>query len=256
MTSIELDVQREWAERVVLAVNKVFPRHQGDMQAEKLASRCLDQVQRCYDLLLQYKLSLLEGADLLTRASHKMGPIDLNIRILECALEIREQHFEADHPAIAETLYYLAKSYFDVKRPSSSGKYGKAESLFMRALEIRERQLGTEHIDTVETRLSLAQLYQYRDRYSEAEQLYLSSLKILELAWGHESPKLGNVLNQIANFYALYEKHNEAKVFIQRYDHIQELRIQSKSRTKTVASGELSRDVWEPNALHLKNRLE
>ena len=52
------------------------------------------------------------------------------------------------------------------------GKYQEAESLYQRALEIRERILGPEHPDTACSLNNLAALYDVQDKYQEAEPLY------------------------------------------------------------------------------------
>ena len=63
--TMEKDTQCKWAERVIQAVNKVFPDNPEDVAVWSQCLRYLDQVQACNTLIKQYTLPLLEAADLL-----------------------------------------------------------------------------------------------------------------------------------------------------------------------------------------------
>lgn len=67
MDMIEPQMQREWAERVVRAVNAVFPKDPTDLAVWPQCLRYLDQVQRCHTFIEQYTLPLIEAANLLYR---------------------------------------------------------------------------------------------------------------------------------------------------------------------------------------------
>lgn len=258
MDSMELDARRRWAERVVLAVNEIFPKESPLTRKDEEQLRLyLDQVQACSSLLLQYKLLLLEGADVLARAGRYIRSYSPAAAepILEHALEIREQRLEADHPAIASNLFYLAISYSDPRRSSTRGKFGKAEQLFLRALKIQEQQLRTEHLDTAYTLDGLATLYMAQGKYAEAEPLSLRSLRIMEQVWGAEDSRLAEYFNGIAILYSLQGKHAEAEPFSQRYNRIREQKIREGS-IKILATGDLPQDVWQSSLLSLRNRPE
>lgn len=62
--------------------------------------------------------------------------------------------------------------------------YAEAEPLFLRALRIREQQLGKEHSDTAETLNNLAVLYSLQSHYPQAEPLYQRTLRIREQQLG------------------------------------------------------------------------
>ena len=87
----------------------------------------------------------------------------------------------------ASSLNNLASLY------RSQGRYGEAEPLYLRALQIREQQLGADHPDTATSLNNLAGLYQSQGRYGEAEPLYVRSLQINQKVLGdhHPSTKLG-----------------------------------------------------------------
>ena len=63
-----------------------------------------------------------------------------------------EKTIGTEHPLYARSLDRLAGIY------TRQGKLDEAESLYERALAIREKRLGAEHSDTVSTRQSLEQL--------------------------------------------------------------------------------------------------
>ena len=67
-------------------------------------------------------------------------------------------------------------------------RYQEAEPLYLRALQIREQQLGPEHPDTATSLNNLALLYQTQGKYPEAEPLFLRALQIREQQLGPEHP--------------------------------------------------------------------
>ena len=68
------------------------------------------------------------------------------------------------------------------------GNYVEAEPLFVRALEIREKQLGAEHPDTAGSLNNLAGLYYHQGKYGEAAGYMKRALAIVEKALGPEHP--------------------------------------------------------------------
>ncbi len=68
LDSMKADVQRQWAERVIRAVNEVFPSDASDVAAWSECLLYLDQVQACDSLIEHYTLLLFEAVDLLNRA--------------------------------------------------------------------------------------------------------------------------------------------------------------------------------------------
>ena len=58
----------------------------------------------------------------------------------------------------------------------SQGKGEEAESLFKRALVIREQALGTEHPDVAWSLNNLGEFYRTHGRYAEAEPLFERAL--------------------------------------------------------------------------------
>ena len=80
----------------------------------------------------------------------------------------------------ATSLINLAVRYHD------KGAYDKAEPLYKRALEIREKVLGPEHLDTAASLNNLAVLYHDKGAYDKAEPLYKQALEIHEKVLGRD----------------------------------------------------------------------
>ena len=76
-----------------------------------------------------------------------------------------------EHPSIVGYYNNLAEVY---KRQR---EYEKAEELYKKSLQIRERVLGEEHPDTINSYNNLAILYDDRGEYEKAEELYKKVLK-------------------------------------------------------------------------------
>jgi tetratricopeptide (TPR) repeat protein len=68
---------------------------------------------------------------------------------------------------LAASLYALANSCFFEQN------YDEAEGYFLRALSIREKALGPDHVDVAESLNGLAKLYRVKKLYEEARALAL-----------------------------------------------------------------------------------
>ena len=69
------------------------------------------------------------------------------------------------------------------------GGYAQAEPLFRRALRIREKALGSNHLDTAQSLNGLTLLTADMGNYVEAERLYLRTLSIREKALEPDDPE-------------------------------------------------------------------
>ena len=79
---------------------------------------------------------------------------------------------------------YLANMYYD------QGRYDDAESLYEKALAIREKTLGGNHPFVAVSLDNLANLYYQQGRLDEAEPLYMRALDIREQNRKEESAKV------------------------------------------------------------------
>jgi CHAT domain-containing protein/Tfp pilus assembly protein PilF len=99
------------------------------------------------------------------------------------------------HPDVAQSLNSLAGLYQD------QGAYPKAEPLYVRALDIREKALGLMHPLVAGSLNNLALLYQDQGAYPKAEPLYVRALDIHEKALGPMHPLVATSLNNLADLY-------------------------------------------------------
>jgi tetratricopeptide (TPR) repeat protein len=116
-----------------------------------------------------------------------------------------EEALSGVSPDLARTLNETARAYFN------QGRYGEAESRFVRALAIEEKALGPEHPSTAQSLNNLAELYRAQGRLSEAEPLYLRALAIREKALRSEHPDIAQSFNKLAELYRVQGRLSEAE---------------------------------------------
>ena len=78
------------------------------------------------------------------------------------------------------------------------GEYPKAETMFRRSLEVRERTLGKEHPDTLASVNDLAVLLARKGDYAGAEPLFRRALEARERTLGKEHPDTLASVNNLA----------------------------------------------------------
>jgi tetratricopeptide (TPR) repeat protein len=221
--SMEPDEQRRWAERIVHAVNTVFPRHpKEEITTWPQCLRYLEQAQAC-DTLIQLHLFVFpEAADLLNRTGvylHEHALYTIAEPLYQRAVHIWEQYPEETHLQVTDPLNGLAHLYSD------QGKYAEAEQLYQQALRICEQHSGSEHLQAAISLNGLAFLSQQQGKYAEAEILYQRSLRIRELQLGPEHSDVAASLNGLAHLYHTQGKHAEAEPLYLRALRICEQRL-------------------------------
>ena len=206
---MNLEMQHRWAERVVCAVNTLFPadpEEQVDTWPQCL--RYLEQVQACNRLIQQHHLLLPEAAALLDRAGiylREHASYNLAEPLFQQALSIAEQQLGSQHLQAASSLNNLGILY------KEQGKYSEAEPLYLRALHIREQALGPYDLVLAYNLNSLGLLYYDQGKYSEAEPLLQRALHIREQALGSYHPWLTSSLNNLGILYMDQGKYSEAE---------------------------------------------
>jgi tetratricopeptide (TPR) repeat protein len=96
------------------------------------------------------------------------------------------------------------------------GDYAKAEPLYRRALEVREKALGAEHPGTAMSLNNLAELYKTNGEYAKAEPFLLRALAIREKALGPEHPDTATSLNNLAGLYRAMDDYAKAEPLLRR----------------------------------------
>ena len=102
------------------------------------------------------------------------------------------------------------------------GRFAEADPLLHQALEIREKVLGSEHLDTATSLNDLALLYHAQGKYEQAEPLYLHALQVRKLLLGLEHPETATVLYNLAVLFHAQGKYKQAESFYQQALQIRE----------------------------------
>ncbi len=139
-------------------------------------------------------------------------------RLLPCAL-LAAHFIETDQIVGEEAERLLRETAFYLR---DRGRYAEAEPLSLRALRIREQQLGLEHPEVAASLNNLATLYRQQGKYAEAEPLILRALRIREQQLGPEHPEVAYSLNNLATLYREQGKYAEAEPLYWRAIRIRE----------------------------------
>jgi tetratricopeptide (TPR) repeat protein len=99
---------------------------------------------------------------------------------------------------------------------SERGHLREAEPLLVRALAIREQEVGTNHSSTAMSLNSLANLYRAQGKYTQAEPLYQRALAFYEQEVGASHPATASILNNLAALYQKQGKYAQAESLYQR----------------------------------------
>jgi tetratricopeptide (TPR) repeat protein len=217
---MDQDTQRLWAERMMLAVNSVFPHpeHSTWTQCEHLLPHALlatQYIEKNHIISEEAGHLLHETASYLQDHARYTEAEPLYQR----ALAIREQQLGPEHPDVAQTLSNLANLY------NRQGQYTKAEPLYQRALAIREQQLGPEHPDVALTLNGLATLYNWQGQHARAEPLHQRALHIWEQQLGPEHLRVAYALSNLAALYHEQGQYTKAEPLLWRALQICERRL-------------------------------
>lgn len=101
-------------------------------------------------------------------------------------------------------------------------RFSEAERYCQRALQMRERLLGPEHIDVACSLNGLANGYAGQGRFAEAEPLYQRALAMREQCLGFEHTDVAVTCNEFANLYRLQGKFTESERLFKRAFQIRE----------------------------------
>ncbi len=130
------------------------------------------------------------------------GRYEINVAEVRVATENDRALYESDK-LYAESGRLLAK--FDEARP-----------LAERALEIRERVLGTEHYDVARALNRLANIYLFNDYFTKAEPYYQRALAISEKLLGPENSFVLGCRDNLALAYKQMGDYSKAEPLYQR----------------------------------------
>ena len=154
---------------------------------------------------------------------------------------------DSDGETTAEIYDTMATIYGKLKRTRKSTQY------HLKALKIREKLLGKEHIDTAQSYHSLGVDYTVRQNYSLALDYLYKSLKIYETKQIKRSLKVASVFKDLARVYYDKEDYSKAYEF-----SIKAISISSKRRLNDFGSLSQREKVAysKRNRLFMQNLLE
>jgi CHAT domain-containing protein/Tfp pilus assembly protein PilF len=110
----------------------------------------------------------------------------------------------------------------DSRKLRKTGKYDEAKTLTERALAIREKVFGPDHLAVADSLHALASLYDDKSDYVKAEPLNLRALAIREKALGPDHPDVAKSLYNLAWIYSTRQDFTKAEIFYRRALAIQE----------------------------------
>ncbi len=172
--------------------------------------------QTAYDLLKngEQQLSQLNDqpklkaplSESIARVYDKRGDYKDAIKLYKQTLTIK-QHLKSSHDEIAETLAYLAESYF------YSGNYDLAEKNYIESLKLFNLPESTYTDLEISTMGNLALLYTEQGKYQEAKRLYKDYLKKNIDFFGKNSMEVSISYTQLAQL----ERHLGNNKFTEQY---------------------------------------
>jgi tetratricopeptide (TPR) repeat protein len=96
------------------------------------------------------------------------------------------------------------------------GKLEEAAAHHQRALAVREKALGPQHLDVAASLVNLAVVRQKQGRYEEARRLNERVLAIREEALGPQHTRVAGVLNNLGSLLEIEGRHAEARQRFER----------------------------------------
>jgi serine/threonine protein kinase/Tfp pilus assembly protein PilF len=127
------------------------------------------------------------------------------MEVLDTASKNIEGKFK-DEPSVEASIRdTLGMTYLNL------GKYKAAEPHLGRAIELRQSQLGGEHIDTLKSMADLGILYERQGRFEEAEHQLVKTMETGQRVLSTEHPDVLNFMNSLAWLYGRQGRYEEAE---------------------------------------------
>ena len=130
-------------------------------------------------------------------------------------------------------------------------RFAEAESMYLRALFMREQVLGADHFDNARTLELLAVLYRNHRRYEGAETLYKRALSVRQTHLGSNHPDCGLSLRVLTETLLMQDKFDEAEPLLKEWLTIVERTLGIKHSERAEILVRLAK-VAESRAQHEK----
>ena len=210
--TMELVGQRQWAERMVRAMDAIFPSNPEGVNTWPQCLRYIEQAQACNALIKQYTLGFIEAVALLNRAGTYLCSQALYTiaeTLYQQALAISEQILGPEHLGTASILNNLAALYY------KQGKYGETVRLSMRSLAIYGQLCLVDHPETATALDNLGQACERQGYFTDAEELCAYALAIRRKRLGSTHRATDSSRNNLATIYVSQGKYEQAEILYQ-----------------------------------------
>jgi tetratricopeptide (TPR) repeat protein len=194
-------------------------------EAMECAERALAITEQFYGMQHPYVATALNSfADLLCAA----GDEEAAQPVYLAAFEIHETSSnillgkvkipQLDKARLARTRRQAEELHVKAAGPAREyGRFAEAESLYLRALFIREQVLGPDHFDNARTLELLAALYRNHRRYEGAETLYRRALSVRQTHLGAGHPDCGLSLRSLTATLLMQARFDEAEPLLNEW---------------------------------------
>ena len=136
---------------------------------------------------------------------YSKGDYTNGIAVGEKAIKAAKEEFGTMHSNYATTLTGLAGLY------DETGKYEKAEPLYVESIEVFKKVSGTSHPDYASSLHNLATLYYSMGQYEKAELLFIESLGIRKKILGPTHTDYADCMNNLALLYHVMGQYEKAE---------------------------------------------
>jgi serine/threonine-protein kinase len=175
-----------------------------DRGAEKVRLELVDQPRTRARLL-----------DTIGRIYTSLGLYERAEPLLGEALLIRRTLHHGDHLEVATSLQHKADLAYQMHEDAT-------ESLYLEALEMREKLLGPDHPEVAVSAYGVGSFYAYNRRWDEAKEYFTRSLTIREVALGPQDPLVAESLKNLAGVHLFQDDPERAEELLKRAIEIQQ----------------------------------
>jgi tetratricopeptide (TPR) repeat protein/transcriptional regulator with XRE-family HTH domain len=206
-------VQQTWVERVIRALNKIFPANKMSVNYWQVCEQLLPHALLCLTLSEQWGEEIEEHPIMMYKVANyfvnrsRLAEAEI---LYQRVLQINQQRHGSEHLSILSVLNRLANTAFVQE------DYQEAEQLCLRVLRINEQTLAPDDLQIANSLNNLGILSVYQGKYQEAEQYYQRALDIREHKLGLEHPLSTSLLNNLAVLYLEQGKYDKAEYHMQR----------------------------------------
>ncbi|MCI9127938.1 MAG: tetratricopeptide repeat protein [Eubacterium sp.] len=135
---------------------------------------------------------------------------EINYKKNDKLLSLEDIHDKEEEWEPEKLKQKLAETYIlieQAKDERNKAHYCESEKILLKVRKIKEKLLGTEHLEIAEVNYELAEVYKEQGKYKEAEELNKKSLSIREKVLGEEHPDTAASYNNLAGVYESQGKH-------------------------------------------------